>query len=179
MPPRHTGQPAVVGPLSNPTTSRVLSPFFTVNAMFFMGLFFLIAGYFVPRSFERKGWSKFIKGRFVRLGIPALFVAWFIFAPIFYLLQDQQLPLPEYLRFLYGTGWAAPYMHLWFLLHLILYSLVYVLWRQIRKRQDRKESVVSLPTHSTILLFVYCPGPGQHLSCASGIPLTSGCHSSM
>jgi hypothetical protein len=139
-------------PITNPTTSRVLSPFFTVNAMFFMGLFFLIAGYFVPRSFERKGWSKFIKGRFVRLGIPALFVAWFIFAPIFYLLQDQQLPLPEYLRFLYGTGWAAPYMHLWFLLHLILYSLVYVLWRQIRK--DRKESVVSLPTHSTILLFV-------------------------
>lgn len=140
-------------PIINPTTSRLLSPFFTVNAMFFMGFFFLIAGYFVPRSFDRKGGGEFLKGRFVRLGIPALFVAWVIFAPIFYLLMDLQLSLPEYVRYLYSTNWTAPYMHLWFLLHLLLYSFGYLLWRQIRKRTEGKVTAVPLPSSSAILLF--------------------------
>jgi surface polysaccharide O-acyltransferase-like enzyme len=141
-------------PITNPTTSRLLSPFFTVNAMFFMGLFFLIAGYFVPRSFDRKGGGEFLKGRFVRLGIPALFVAWVIFAPIFYLLMDLQLSLPEYVRYLYSTNWTAPYMHLWFLLHLILYSIGYLLWRQISNDTKRNVKAIPLPSSSAILLFI-------------------------
>ena len=35
-------------PIFNDERSAVLGPFFSVNAAFFMGLFFLIAGYFVP-----------------------------------------------------------------------------------------------------------------------------------
>jgi surface polysaccharide O-acyltransferase-like enzyme len=141
-------------PITNPTTSRLLKPFLDVNPMFFMGLFFLIAGYFVPRSFDRKGGGEFLKGRSIRLGIPALFVAWVIFAPIYYLMIDLQLSLPEYVRYLYDTSWTVPYMHLWFLLHLLLYSFGYLLWRQSRRRQDKVESVVPLPSQSAILLFV-------------------------
>src|SRR5512137_1975608 len=37
-----------------------------------MGLLFLIAGYFVPASFDRKGSGKFLRDRAVRLGIPTL-----------------------------------------------------------------------------------------------------------
>ena len=39
---------------------------------YFMGLLFFIAGYFVPPSFDRKGFGKFTKERFIRLGIPSL-----------------------------------------------------------------------------------------------------------
>src|SRR5215472_14895364 len=39
---------------------------------FFMGLLFLIAGYFVPGAFERKGFGKFLRDRAVRLGVPSL-----------------------------------------------------------------------------------------------------------
>ena len=78
-------------PITNPTISPVLGPFFAVNAMFFMGLFFLISGYFVPRSFDRKGGGEFMKGRLIRLGIPALFFGWFIFAPMIYLAQGESM----------------------------------------------------------------------------------------
>ena len=33
--------------------------FLNTNAAFFMGLFFMISGYFVPKSFDRQGFSKF------------------------------------------------------------------------------------------------------------------------
>lgn len=39
---------------------------------FFMGLLFLIAGYFVPNSLARKGQKRFIVDRARRLGIPSL-----------------------------------------------------------------------------------------------------------
>lgn len=44
--------------------------FHTVNAAFFMGLFFFISGYFVPASYDRQGPGGFIKKKLLRLGIP-------------------------------------------------------------------------------------------------------------
>ena len=37
-----------------------------------MGLFFLIGGYFTPKSYDRKGVRSFWKERLLRLGIPLL-----------------------------------------------------------------------------------------------------------
>ena len=141
-------------PITNPTISPVLGPFFAVNAMFFMGLFFLISGYFVPRSFDRKGGVEFMKGRVVRLLIPALFFGWLIFAPLIYLAQGESMSLVEYVQYMYGMSWQLPYIHLWFLLHLVLYSTGYLLWRQTRKGQNEKESAVPLPTALVILIFI-------------------------
>jgi hypothetical protein len=141
-------------PITNPTISPVLGPFFAVNAMFFMGLFFLISGYFVPRSFDRKGGVSFMKGRVVRLLIPALFFGWLIFAPLIYLAQGESMSLVEYVQYMYGMSWQLPYIHLWFLLHLVLYSTGYLLWRQTRKGQNEEESAVPLPTTLIILIFI-------------------------
>ena len=44
--------------------------FFSTNASFFMGLYFLISGYFVPRSYDRHGGRTFVRKKLVRLGIP-------------------------------------------------------------------------------------------------------------
>lgn len=46
--------------------------FFSTNAAFFMGLFFLISGYFVPYSFDKQGVWRFTQKKLVRLGIPLL-----------------------------------------------------------------------------------------------------------
>ena len=46
--------------------------FFSVNAAFFMGLFFLISGYFVPTSFDKQGAKVFVQKKLIRLGIPLL-----------------------------------------------------------------------------------------------------------
>ena len=51
-----------------------------------MGLLFLIAGYFVPGSFDRKGFSKFLSDRAMRLGIPTLIYMLFINTTINYYL---------------------------------------------------------------------------------------------
>ena len=49
--------------------------FLSVNAAFFMGLFFLIAGYFVPRSYDKQGFKVFIQKKLMRLGIPVVIFA--------------------------------------------------------------------------------------------------------
>jgi peptidoglycan/LPS O-acetylase OafA/YrhL len=64
----------------NPERASVLGAFFTVNRSFFMSLFFMISGYFLPQSFDRKGRS-FLGDRFSRLGIPLL-VFFFVVIPV-------------------------------------------------------------------------------------------------
>ncbi|GAA5188124.1 acyltransferase [Rugosimonospora acidiphila] len=47
-----------------------LTVFLTVNQTYFMGLFFLLSGLFVPRSADRKGLGRFTRDRLLRLGVP-------------------------------------------------------------------------------------------------------------
>jgi len=142
-------------PIANPIRSFLLGPFFTVNAAFFMGLLFLISGYFVAWSYERKGAGAFLKGRFTRIGIPLLVFTLCVLGPISYLLAGESRSFGEFITFLYGTGWQFPYAHLWFLIHLLVYSLGYALWRQVVRRDTSSEdSELPVPTHLTILLFV-------------------------
>ena len=54
-------------------TTVVLTLFVVTNQAFFMGFYFLIAAYFVPRSLESKGSKQFLKERFLRLGVPLPF----------------------------------------------------------------------------------------------------------
>ncbi len=48
--------------------------FFSTNAAYLMGLFFLISGYFVPISFDKQGFATFMQKKLVRLGIPLVIV---------------------------------------------------------------------------------------------------------
>ena len=48
--------------------------FFSTNAAYLMGLFFLISGYFVPISFDKQGFATFLRKKCVRLGIPLVIV---------------------------------------------------------------------------------------------------------
>ncbi len=134
-------------PIQEPTRAAVLGPFFMVNRSFGMSLFFMIAGYFTVASFEQNGPRAFVKSRLQRLGIPLLVFSFlilllqvFVFGP----LDTGEL----------GALWPIDVAHLWFVQHLILYSLGYALWRVLRP--GASEPVLqpaSLPGYGTVLAF--------------------------
>ena len=108
-------------PVDDPANSAWLGPFFAVNAAFFMGLLFLLAGYFVPRSFDRKGTGRFLKDRWMRIGIPLAFFVLLVQVPLVYLNEDPRLSFSAFIESLYDSGLQNAYIHLWFLGHLLLY----------------------------------------------------------
>ncbi|MCB0163538.1 MAG: acyltransferase family protein, partial [Anaerolineae bacterium] len=123
----------------------------------FMGAFFLVAGYFTPGSFERKGPGPFLKDRLVRLGIPLLIV-YFVLHPIsvigyFFMpasLTGNTTPLTWQLYpYLIGLG------PMWFVAMLLIFSLGYMAWRKLtRNRTSAPMSQVSRPGYARIGLFI-------------------------
>src|SRR5271170_6004777 len=53
-------------------SSLLLNFFCATNQAYFMGFFFLLAGYFTPSALERKGYTRFLLDRCLRLGLPLL-----------------------------------------------------------------------------------------------------------
>lgn len=105
-----------------------------INQAFFMGLFFLIAGYFTPASFDRKGARHFLRDRVIRLGVPLLLFI-FVLAPL------AMLPAFEYTNSIAQPGESVPYWQfylisigpgpMWFLELLLLFAVGYALWRKL------------------------------------------------
>jgi len=70
----------------------VLTTFSRSNATYFMALFFFYSGFFVPKSFDKKGSKVFLLERVKRLGIPVVVYS-FLIGPylqngLYYLLFD-------------------------------------------------------------------------------------------
>jgi glucan biosynthesis protein C len=147
----------------NPTNDLlaglVLFAFVLFNQAWFMGAFFLIAGYFTPGSFDRKGPGSFLRDRLLRLGIP-LIVFIFVLSPIsmlgLYLMPASQggiaTPLTwqtfPYLAFL-GLG------PLWFVAMLLIFSFGYAGWRRLtRNRISTSMSKSSAPNYLSIGIFI-------------------------
>jgi glucan biosynthesis protein C len=116
---------------------------------FFMGLLFFVAGYLVPASLERKGPGKYVFGRAVRLGVPALLFM-LVLSPIIYVMVHGTavlFSLPSYL--LSPLDWdSGP---LWFALALLLFTLVYVGWA---RHGHGSEMFRAPPTNAIVLLLV-------------------------
>jgi hypothetical protein len=113
-------------PIFEAQRAGILEPFFSVNAGFFMGLFFLISGLFVPGGFDRKGAAGFLQDRLVRFGAPLVIVG---------------------LTLGYLTGKGVEVAHLWFVAHLLVYGVLYAGWRALEWPALR----TGLPGHGTIL----------------------------
>ena len=152
----HAGQPyAPTGgewPLFNPERSEILGWFFYVNASFFMGLFFLISGYFIPSSINKKGIKLFIKDRLIRLGLPLVFMSFILFAPLAYQSSNSG---DSFFKFFFGTyigKWQLEFGHMWFVFHLLVYSICYALLKIIF--HNKKMVIKKPPNHFSILIFV-------------------------
>ena len=111
----------------------LLDVFVIINQTFFMGMFFLIAGYFVPGSVDRRGRRGFVRERLLRLGVPLLVFLVLLrpvaMAPIYgqLLASDPDVPLWWWYLLTFDPG------PLWFVEVLLVMSLVYVLVRRARE----------------------------------------------
>lgn len=119
------------GPWSiiDPGVDRVSSILFTiftaVNQTYFMAAFFLLAGYFTPRSLQGKGSRSFLLDRLIRLGIPVLVYTTVIVNVNGFILDR----FVYHAQFRIRVGWDVG--HLWFLEALLVYSMLYVIWKAI------------------------------------------------
>ncbi|QVQ51251.1 acyltransferase family protein [Spiractinospora alimapuensis] len=131
-------------------TDRVeaLSVVSVVNGSFSMSLFFLIAAYLLPPSYDRKGGGRYLLDRFRQFGPPIL-VGFLVIIPVltfFYYVNFRDYPPigfgTYYLDIYLGLGeepanWSGPtwpdrqFGHLWFIQHLLVYALFYAAWRGI------------------------------------------------
>lgn len=114
---------------SNTLSSQLLTMFCATNQAYFMGFFFLLAGYFTPRSLERKGYGQFLGDRFLRLGLPLLafiFVLGPLTAAMVTAAEGRGFWSTLVWLWNHGTIINGP---LWFAQALLIFSLVYCLWR--------------------------------------------------
>ena len=104
-----------------------LSTFFFFNAAYMMGLFFFISGFFTYYSLNNKPATKYLKDRLLRLGLPLLIFAFFIFGPLHYFLDNTRSDFFSFLARLHFDHPPLSLGHLWFTASLLAYSLIYVL----------------------------------------------------
>jgi hypothetical protein len=116
-----------------------------LGGLFWLGVFFLIAGMFVPRSLQRKGRWAFSTERIIHLGIPlAVYVIVVMpllqYAVVWVLGQTNQPPwvwcfthiLPLY---------AGP---LWFVGALLIFSVAYAVYDSLWPGRRRGEAVITV-----------------------------------
>lgn len=154
--------------MEEPKPGRIVLVVFAAYQMFlqafFMGLLFLIAGYFVPGAFDRKGLGHFLRDRSVRLGIPSL-IYMVAIQPltVYWLLRrfadHSRPPLTQayipYLvsgRFLGGSG------PMWFAVALLVFSLVYGVCRSVNRKVPQACPEAALPTNAQVVELVLAIG---------------------
>jgi peptidoglycan/LPS O-acetylase OafA/YrhL len=108
-------------------SATALDAFLALNQAYFMGFFFLIAGFFTPGAVDRKGVGRFVRDRLVRLGIPLLLFVLVVRAVVGIPgWSVSELPYGEYYLLSWDPGPT------WFLEVLLVFSLVYALVRRWR-----------------------------------------------
>jgi peptidoglycan/LPS O-acetylase OafA/YrhL len=120
---------------SSATSSFLLTLFVSTNQAYFMGLFFLIAGYFTPASLGRKCYGQFLRDRVVRLGIPLLVYS-LILGPLTFGLVGAAEGKGFWPTFfaIWQQGAFSP-GPLWFAELLLIFSFCFALWRRIHGPQ--------------------------------------------
>ena len=153
-------------PLTDPLAYVTLLLFALLNQSWFMGAFFLLAGYFCPGSVDRKGPGSFVGSKLVRLGLP-LILYYFVFNPIaeigWWLMPSSLTGITTPL-----TWQAYPRMlglgPLWFVVMLLVFSLGYAVWRMLtRKRTSTATSESSAPSYLGVGIFVLALAVASYL----------------
>jgi glucan biosynthesis protein C len=154
----HIGSWYYMAPVKNDALSSLIFAMIgSFNQAFFMGLFFFIAGYFVPGPCDKKGVARFLRDRLFRLGLPTLifmvvlqpltvWMADFLHQPGFGSWYLKYLTTPDLLS---GTG------PLWFTLAVLIFSIIYAGWRLLFKTEpshvNKKPIVI---THAGVLAVI-------------------------
>jgi len=136
-------------------TNLVLSLLMSVNRTWVLGCFFMITGYFTPGSYDRKGTVRFIEDRIIRIGIPLAIFALLIRPSIVYMMNRETLAVQySFWENIYLLKNVAP-GPAWFLEVLLVFSIMYSLWRRLRKPSDAsKKKGMSFPGDRAIIVSI-------------------------
>jgi fucose 4-O-acetylase-like acetyltransferase len=103
---------------------------FVGGGLFLMALFFLIAGLLTEDSLGRKGTSRFVSDRLVRLGIPFAVYMLAVWPLLEYLLHEPLLHQGSYWMSFTNTDPVLDTGPMWFVGALLVDSLALVAWRR-------------------------------------------------
>ncbi len=114
--------------------SIALTVFNAVCQSFFMGMFFLLAGYFTPAAFDRKGMRQFAIDRLLRLGVPLLVYGLLIGTATSAMVRSQLSA--NFLDLWFGmiAKGSFNFGPLWFAEALLLFTAGYLLWQLVWRR---------------------------------------------
>ena len=142
----------------------LMLPLMAIGASFMMGLLFLVAGYFTPRSYDRKGPGSFLVDRLKRLGIPLILFAIVIHPLNEYLVMAHSGEyqgsywsfIPPYVRNLDTSGFGVT----WFIEALLIFSIFYTVWRLLTQSSPRRDAPDrgGVPSNLNIALFALLLG---------------------
>ena len=136
-------------------SERLMSLVMGIDQSYFMALFFFISAWLMPASYERKGAMAFVRDRLVRLGVPLL---------VFILVLNPALV--GIIRFYKGVpvDWVQVFLHnhcpgpMWFVLTLLVFELLYVVYRSCRKTVPKISAATKLPSVWTVVAFIVVMG---------------------
>lgn len=149
----------------------ILERFTAVNSSFFMSLFFVMSFYFMPASYDRKGFWRFHADRTLRLFVPLVAYVAFVASAMMYAYFSLSrgygaLSFPEYFRdYFIGLApkpvdWTGPawpdlnFGHLWFIQHLLAYGVLYSAYRVATRRRNHVRAIETpIPSTPVIAAF--------------------------
>jgi surface polysaccharide O-acyltransferase-like enzyme len=124
--------------------------FCTVNQAWFMGLFFLLSGYYTPVSHDRHGTAAFVRERLLRLGVP-LVIYFFILHPLTVALAQTAngYPFVRVFEYVWSHRLFEP-GPLWFAQALLIFTSAWLLWRSIAKHAP-PQNAQPFPSNALLL----------------------------
>jgi peptidoglycan/LPS O-acetylase OafA/YrhL len=137
----------------------ILQAMFNItNQAFFMGMFFFISAYFTAASIQRKTTGKFLKDRFIRLGIP-LVIFYFVLNPLtnfihYYFIKHEAVSFTGFLTNPRAWGFGP----MWFVETLLIFTLLYLLVRKLNLNIR-----ISFPGTKVIVLAAVLTGLAQYI----------------
>ena len=139
-------------------SSMLLVFFCTFNQAWFMGLFFLLAGYYTPAALRAKGPWRYLRDRFQRLGVPLLLYG-FVLGPITIALAQtaRGKPFVDTLLALWKRG-EFEKGPLWFAWALLIFAVGVVLWQMLVKPRGEPAAARPFPSNAMLLAAALATG---------------------
>ncbi len=145
-------------PTDRGVSSMLLVFFCTVNQAWFMGLFFLLAGYYTPAALQAKGSWTYLRDRLRRLGVPLL-VYGFVLGPATIALARTARgdPFTDTLLKLWSQG-RFEKGPLWFAWALLIFATGAVMWQALVPKPLEASATRPFPSDRTLLLAALLTG---------------------